>query len=293
MSATLTFTSSVEEIISGIPKTVEISSDVPAIIYYTLDGSVPTEDSFVYADPIELPDNVFSVSIKAFAIDSNLEESEVFSSLYGGDITRLDRTHIVGAEGLVVDRVADERDNVVGYDYSGSATSYADEELIDLELVYSSQGYDGTQGAGTAIDIDFIDPDESSYPFDDNFVASSTTEYANMFDPYAYVTFMDSRKDNEVNVINRPHGSLRTAYREFGGFRLTGAETYVSGGIVRTYYSASNNIMVSYYYDNNTNRWIRAIDKLPAMPNTGGWNNLSQPLVFKWISRGRQSNGIV
>ena len=39
--------------------------------------------------------------------------------------------------------------------------------------------------------------------------------------------------------------------------------TYISGGFVRTFYSAQRNTMVSYYFDHNELRTIKSIQSLP------------------------------
>lgn len=290
MSITLTFTASVEEIVSGVPQSVEITADAVATIFYTLDGTTPTESSSVYTEAISFPDNTNSVVLKAFAIGTELNESEVFTQTYAPDITRLNRTHIVGAEGVKVDAVADERDNTIGYDDDGIAISYTDEELYKLQDIYSEQGFRGI-GSGTAISVDTPDPEDTPYPYDNDFTPYSTNETANTFNPYALVIVMDSRDETEVpKILNRPWGSLRNPAREFNGINLRGENsTYISGGFVKTMYSQKNNVMVSTYWDHNTNRWVKSINELPTIPRTGGWGNLSQPLVFRWISRGRFS----
>jgi hypothetical protein len=289
---TLTFTASTEEIVSGVPRLVVISSDVPATIYYTIDGTDPTEDSAVYADAIDFPEGVGSVILSAFAIDSELNTSEIFTTTYATNIIRLERTHITGSEGKVVDRVTDDRDNAIGYDADGDEVAYTDEELYKLRPSYSSQGWQGIE-AGTAISVGVPDPEDTPYPFDDDFDPYSTIESSQFFNPYAKVIVMDARQDNEVSILNRPWGSLRNVSREFGGKRLVDAAedpTYISGGFVKSFYSVENNVMVSYYFDRNTYRYIKSIQEMPATASgIGNWNH-SFPLVFRWIQRGRHSS---
>jgi hypothetical protein len=94
----------------------------------------------------------------------------------------------------------------------------------------------------------------------------------------------------------RPHGSLHNIYREFGGKRLREAAddaAYISGGFVKRFYDAKNNIMVSYYFDHNEGRYVKNIQELPSNiqnPDGIGVKTKGPPLVFKWIYRGRQSS---
>ncbi len=50
------------EVVSGIPKTVSITTNVPATIFYTLDGSDPNLFSTIYMSPIFLPvDKLYTI----------------------------------------------------------------------------------------------------------------------------------------------------------------------------------------------------------------------------------------
>lgn len=286
MTITLTFTASTTEIVSGVPQSVEISCNVPATIYYTLDETTPTEDSTVYTDAIGLPDNTSTVVLKAFAIDSELNESEVFSQTYTADTTRLDRTRIIGAEGVAVDKYVDERNNEIGYDSDGNVVAYTDEELYKLHPSYSTQGYLG-EGTGTAIEVGIADTPNL---YDDQFETQCNTESALYFNPLAKVIVLDARKNNEVSILNRPYGSLREVGQDYDGHRRLVFEdgTYISGGFVKTFYS--NNVMCSYYWDANTLRYIKSIQALPSnyISAFGGGTFHAIP-VFRWVCGTRLS----
>lgn len=63
----VTITQSSEQVVSGIPKTVSISTNIPATIFYTLDGADPTLFSTIYTGPIFLPFNQLLVTLKILA----------------------------------------------------------------------------------------------------------------------------------------------------------------------------------------------------------------------------------
>jgi hypothetical protein len=63
----VTVTQSSEQVVSGIPKTVSITTNIPATIFYTLDGTDPTMFSTIYTGPIFLPFNSLIVTLKILA----------------------------------------------------------------------------------------------------------------------------------------------------------------------------------------------------------------------------------
>lgn len=54
-------------------------SDKNAVIYYTLDGSEPNQNSFIYKDPIEITNNTI---LRAQAIDKDLNPSMIMQAVY-------------------------------------------------------------------------------------------------------------------------------------------------------------------------------------------------------------------
>jgi hypothetical protein len=60
---------------------------------------------------------------------------------------------------------------------------------------------------------------------------------------------------------------------------------------VRRFYNQSKQIMVSYYWDQYENRWIRAINPLPedTFSGFGYTGSVGNPLVFPWVYGGRPS----
>lgn len=293
---TLTFTGSEEEITSGIPQTVSISSNVPATIYYTIDGTTPTLLSSVYVGDINLPDGQDSVILSAFGVDSEDNAGPILTQTFAADTTRITVSRNVGQEGFVLSRPNDGDNIPVGFDVNGEAAMFLDVDPETLDMVISDRGFEGI-APGARIEVGVPDPTTTPSFKDDNFEPFSTPEIAEFFNPKAKMIVIDTRKDNDLNPVLRPFGSLNNIYDEFNGFRIREAAddaTYVSGGFVRRFYDAKNNVMVSYYYDNNEGRYIKNIQKLPAnikpIAIMGNQNKSGQPLVFKWIYRGKQSS---
>jgi len=290
---TLTFIGSEEEITSGVPKTMDILSNVPATIYFTIDGTAPTIDSPIYIDTIHFPTGQTSVILSAFGVDGNSVSGPILTQVFAADMTDISVSRNVGDEGIVVDRKEFGPDIIDGFDADGNPNRFLDIEEIDLGLINSAKGYLGL-AEGTQVEINFPLPTETPYPFDDNFALFSTPEVGELFNPYARTIIIDNRIDNDINIIPRPYGSLHNIYREFGGHRLRNPAddaAYVSGGFVRRFYDAQKGVMVAYYFDHNEGRYVKNIQNLPSnIPNTlGGGGYGSIPLIFKWITPGAQT----
>lgn len=294
---TLTFTGSDEEISDGIPRTMTIESNVPATIYFTLDGSTPTIDSPIYVDTFEMPDGETSVILSAFGVDAENVAGPILVQTYAADVSRMSVSRMTGIEGFIIARdfaEPDYPDDV--YDADGYIARYLDIPPDRLDYTPSDRGFEGI-AEGTRIEVGFPDPDLTPSLIDDDMVPVTTPEVGELFHPNAKVTYIDNRIENDILLILRPFGSLHNPYREFGGKRVREVAddaTYVSGGFVRRFYDTKNNIMVSYYFDHNECRYVRNIQDLPDdiknTNNIGIQPSAGRPLVFQWIYRGRQSS---
>lgn len=291
---TLTFLGSDIEIASGIPKFMTISSNIPATIYFTLDGATPTINSPIYIDTFEMPDNTNTILVSAFGIDGVGDPGSILTQSFSPDVTSITVSRYTGQEGVAVDRYDDETDNVIGHDADGNPIAYTDYDdgFIGLRILRSDTGLYG-MSEGTQIDVNVPDPSLTTTTSDDGFVPFSTPEIGELFNPEARVIFIDNRKDNDINIVLKPYGSLHNIYKEFGGKRLRESAddaTYISGGQVRRFYDARNKVMVSYYFDHNESRWVRNIQDLPDNVGTTVYADNSQhPLIFPWVSPGTQT----
>ena len=293
---TLTFTGSEQEIVSGIPQTVTITSNVPATIYFTLDESVPTTSSPIYTDTFEMPDGMNSVTLSAFGIDSESELGPTLTQVFSPDVTRISVSRNVGMEGFVISRADTGDDTPDGFDADGDVARFMDVDLETIDIIRKEFGFGGIE-EGTMVEVGFPDPSSTASFTDDDFEPFSTPEIGELFNPNARTIVIDNRIDNDIQLTLRPYGSLHDPYREFGGKRIrepADDATYVSGGFVRRFYDTKSNVMVSYYFDHNEGRHVKNIQELPAniqnTDNIGLQPGAGMPLVFEWIYRGRQSS---
>ena len=287
----LTFIASSEEISSGIPQAISIESNIPSTIYYTMDGTTPDLNSQIYIDTIQISTGINSITLSAFGVDSEDIAGPILTQFFAPDNTKITVNRLVGSEGIRVDGLGG-RNTSTGFDADGNEARFVDVELSELEI-QQSRGYQGFD-SGTLVSVNIPDPTTTPYPYDDNFDPYSTPEKAELFNPFAKLITIDNRQNNEVNIIPRPWGSFGNIYREFNGKRIRSVgedAAYVSGGFVKRFYDQKNGVMVSYYFDHNESKYIKNIQELPAsIPNISSGQVYNNPLVFKWISRGKHSS---
>lgn len=292
----LSFLESSQEIVAGVPEFVEILSNIPATIYYTIDNTIPTLESNIYIQPIYFPvDGTSSFILSAFGIDGDGYSSLILTQIFSADQTKLTATRRFGDEGVVVDSFSNQTNIINGFNADSVAARFIDIPIEKLNIIHSEKGFDGI-GEGTQIKVNIPDPKTTSNPYDDNFEETTTPQFAALFNPYALTITIDNRIHNEVSTLLRPWGSLENIYTEFNGKRLRSSADdacYVSGGFVRRFYSKEKNTMVSFYFDHNASKWIKNIQVLPNnIPSPYGQISGENSHVFQWIPRGKQGSGV-
>lgn len=279
------------ELIAGIPQFVALDTNVPATMFFTLDGSVPTVYSSVYLTPIEMP-TYGSVRLRAMATS-------------GADLGYLDITYFTPTSalhrhlridgygiGIAVDAYSVDPVLVDGYgaDDTGHVIIPArrsDYELEDLEIKYSRTGFDG-EGYGTLIEMGPQPEDvkERSEEIDGDF--SSPNRQNVYFNPKATTIVIDGTDgygDQVVRIINRPLDGTLDVLKYLQGKTMYEPQPYISGGHVKTFYNYQTGRLCAYYFDANECRWIKSIQNFDpnTVPRGIGLRMGIQPLVFKWI----------
>ena len=176
----VTVTQSSEQIVSGIPKTVSISTNIPATIFYTLDGSDPTLFSTIYTGPIHLPFNQLLVTLKILATNG-VDSSPIVIEQYMTDIVdsnaRLPHAGTTAQAGSVIpdsypfgtppyqpqqgylnpaDAGAYTVNNTAlpstptGYDGQGNPTGFTNQpyDVTNYQITYTNRDAEGAQGSG-------------------------------------------------------------------------------------------------------------------------------------------------
>jgi hypothetical protein len=293
---TITATGIGPEMVAGIPMLVELATNLPATIYYTLDGSEPALSSLVYVRTIQLP-TLMEVRLRALAVSGpDSGTLDVTFASYGG-VSHPDRRFPGHGAGLVVDAYGIPEAFVDGYgpDVGNPLSDNeflvdvpergSDLPLSDLETKESSTGFDG-EGMGTLIAIGFpqdLGERESAV----SETASSPNNDNVYFNPRSLFIVIDGRdgyQDQVVRIINRPMGGTMDPVKYLGGKSLYEPSPYISGSLVRQFYNYDKGIGVFYYIDQNECRWIKSIQKMERkLPPGVGQRRGNPPLVFTWI----------
>jgi len=313
----VTIIESTEQVVSGIPRSVTISTNIPATIFYTLDGTDPTLLSDIYTAPLFFSNNSLRIELRVLATNGSIF-SPIITEVYQTDIlvnARLPRsatdaqsgenipglypfgtnpiqpnTHFLnpGDAGITVDN-QEKIEIASGYDGMGNETGFTNEpyNIENYNIVYTNRDAEGQPTVGnlpaTAKIVIPEAPLEESYQF------------SNLFDPRAFVIFQDFSKENPDDPahINREFFSLENTetVRDGNSYYNSGLDSPpVMGSFLRSHYNPRDNTMTYYYLDTHANRWI--ISKTPYQPGGVFDGNLSNialsknagaGFVFEWL----------
>lgn len=313
----ISITRSGEEVVAGIPRVVILETNVPATIFYTLDGSQPGLYSDIYVDPIVIPQGLNPVTLKVFATNG-VVSSPIITEVYETNIlnnTRLPHsattapaqslipplypygTSPIQPEGnflnpgdagqTVDDPNLPQIPN--GFDGAGNPDGYTNlpYTLENYKIIYSQTNSIGQYGKGignlpakVTVQQPIPAPEESNY-------------YSAKFDPRAFVIFQDVSEENpnDPPQINRQSFTLQSPTLMDGTYLFNSGPDadYNTGSFVRSHFNPKENTITYYYFDSRNNRWI--ISKAPYQnksPNAGQLYNIFTPrnksmgFVFAW-----------
>jgi len=312
---TITISESSVQLISGIPISISMTTNIPSTIFYTLDGTDPTTSSSVYiGGELELPTNQTTVVFKVFATDG-VDSSSIITRTYQPDIVILRQAQDevdMTTEGpgtlpmfpygdptptlpVVYGNIAEPPVDAPdvpgipdGFDGTGTGTyaNETDEPITSYEIKYSDSNVLGERGHGIGTrpaEVIIDDPQTEYRP-----------EFSNpkdrFFNPKALVIYQDSRDepfDEGTSIINRQYFSLENPEIVKDGI-LEDTTAYegltVTGSLVRTYFNPNDNTMTYYYFDSQVLRWI--ISTEPYTPNRE--TSILTGLVFSSRNQGDQ-----
>lgn len=315
----VSITESSEQVVAGIPKTVAISTNISATIFYTLDGTDPTLFSTIYTGPIFLPYDELQVTLKVLA-SNGVDSSSIITEVYETNMIQNARlphsatdaqagepipplypfgTPPIQPQGQFLNP-ADASITVnnpalpvvpSGFDGEGNPTGYTN-------LPYTSENYniqysttDALGQTGLGVGNLPANVKVAERPAD----PETTEQFTTTFNPRAFVIFQDFSKENPEDPpqINRQFFTLEDPERVRDGNQYfnSGLDSPpVSGSFLRSHYNPRDNTITYYYLDTWTNKWI--ISKTPYQPTGSFDGNLStiaiskQPgagFVFQWL----------
>lgn len=310
----ISITESSEQIVSGIPRSVALETNIPSTIFYTLDGSDPTLYTNIYIEPIQLPTDKTILVLKIFATDG-VDSSAVVTNTYltntldkgartshsatnapanstqgnfnlqpfGSYPIQPNQTFLGAAEaGLTVDNPA-LAETPTGFDGEGNPVGFTNGQNMELPspefpFLYSETDDEGQRGAG-------IGTLPKSSVFMEPAPAERSDINSAMFDPRALVIIQDLTQPTDPNVpphINRMSFTLENVEKTRQGnqyFNCGLDAPPVSGSFVRQHFNPRNNTMTYYYFDSTQNRWIQST--IPFTPRNDQFNYASRMVLRK------------
>lgn len=272
----LTIQESERQIVSGIPEKVFVTSSVPATIFYTLDGSNPTEDSEIYVDQIFLTYNSPKVILRLFAQGIS-QQSDVLEFTWSVAIPDYDKTALIKKEGVNVRPVGKPIVDSLAVDLSGKPAKTTSIPFEDLDIKTSTSDRIGQEIPGNST-VPFI-----KFP---KVLPRGSTEISNPesinFDPTAKLIIINGYaglENQQIRIINRPNGTMgpTSKYME-DKFQYN---SMISGDFVRYMYNPVTKKIVFYYRESLDGRWIISSQKVDAA--TFNFTPIGNPFVFRWI----------
>jgi hypothetical protein len=289
MAIVLFLEESEDQVIAGFPEFVYLSANKPATIFYTLDGSIPTEDSTIYVDKIVLPTTGKTTVLKAFA-KSGIEYTSILERTWFTDQTALDRTRLTEQEGINLLPPDSVPVDHLSYDANGNIAQASSIPFQDLDLKGSTTNNRGEDIPGDTT-LDFVNFEIKKFPSQKPPISTPNNNIN--FDPKAFYIIIDgttkeSQENQVVKIINRPHGTMDSVSPfQFQNIQINQLNT---SNYVRHMINPATGQISFYYRDSRDNRWIRSTQKIEGkglnLTATAGPPN---SFVFRWIEHRTQS----
>jgi hypothetical protein len=286
MSILLTITASKKQLVAGIPEYLTLSVNMPATIFYTLDGSDPTSESDITNDGIVyLPTDNLEVLFKAFA-QSSTESTDIYEELFSQSHQMFSK-RFAENDGISILPFGSEPVEYLSVNQNNDETQQTSIPFIDLEFKPSRRDkFKNYEGGTTSVPFVNFTLELISQDLAYQQKVSSPNNNNVEFDPTAGLIIIDGSSDEKlksqvVKVINRPYGTMNTR-SNFYNEHLRDSPT-IFGNLVRYFVNNETGKMVFYYHDSRECRWIEshqnAKDDLRINPSAGLKNNY----VFPWI----------
>lgn len=279
----LTLVKSQIEFISDIPSFVVLTADVPATIYYTLDGETPDATDLIAVGNVYLPTNSGTVTLKAIAI-SPTDSSAVLSATYTTTSVNLNGPRRLEEEGISILPPSAVVLESLSVDSDGSPAQETAIAFSDLDVKASTVNSSGIQIPGGKTSVSFVNFPEIP-PMSDRFSISSVNDNSE-FDPKAKFITIDgstqAKTDNQVvKLVNRTYSTFGPTTK-FYDERLGESEPIVTGNYVKSFYSVENELYISYYWESLESRWIKSVQKVERRTSKNGVSSKNH-FVYRWI----------
>jgi len=238
----VSITESSDQVVSGIPRTVSISTNISSNIFYTLNGQDPDLFSSIYTVPIKLPTDSLTVTLKVFATNGT-DSSPIISEIYTTSREYIRTSHAAttaaaqsSLQGLYPFGTNPLQPNGNFLSTGDAGITVNNESLPSEPSAYDADGNDAafTNNPYTIENYSIVYPIKdrtgNSAPIVGTLPGTidgygvvnviqktpepeSSNQFTNTFDPRAFVIFQDFEKENpdDPPQINRQFFTLEDA----------------------------------------------------------------------------------
>jgi hypothetical protein len=283
-----------DQIVAGFPEYIIFSTNIPATIFYTLDGTDPDPlTSEMFADGIlklSIPTNGTTLTVKALAV-SGSSSSSILEQTYFTSQQDIEKNRLTGKEGIRVLPVGITPINNLSYDSEGNPAQQSVIPIEKMDLKGSTTNNRGEDIPGDTT-LDFVNFPISQGYFQKPLISSPNDNNIN-FDPKAFYVVIDGSTQDKmdsqiVKIINRPHGTMDLVSpiynRNMNSFHLN------TSGLVRYMISPNRDKICFYYRDSREGRWIRSTQDIKY--KTLNLTPVASPpssFVFRWVENRTQT----
>jgi len=279
MAILLTIVESTQETVVNVPKWITVSSDIPATVFYTFDGTIPNEGSDVYLGRLSLPTDQNPLVVKIWATNgsdsSDIEVKEYSSTLVGARLARADAVNygtlsivdfqpfsssaqpnppIYGPQvGITVNDLAIPG-YPDGYDGSGNQVFNIDLPKSDYTFIYSETDRLGQTGRGigtlpSTTTIRYPEPPPETSSTNDKF-----------FNPKALVIYQDSRdtENTDLTLLNKTNfDSNDPSKSQISAYYYSARDgNKIHGSAGRPHFNQKDQTITFFYHDSLSGRRI-------------------------------------
>jgi hypothetical protein len=296
----LTLTQSAHETLRGIPDTITVSTNIPAVVFFTIDGTLPNTNSSVYVSPIRLPSSLSQVTLNVLATDGT-NTSSVVSQTFTGDLssvvnfsggakfpqaTQASIGNSANGNSLFPFGTTNPGSNTQYTGVGSSANTIYDQSLPSVPNGYDESG-NPASFSNDPIDVFGAPPqikDKNVSVIGKNgpieFVQEFSSNNDKLFNPKALVIYHDASNTDLLTptIINRPHFSLENPELIKDGILLSTHNLNsptITGSFIKSHYNPNTGTMKTYYRDSAVNRWIISEwQYTPTEPSLNSFSNL-------------------
>ena len=286
------------KLISGFPEYIDFSTNNPSTVFYTLDGSTPTDSSLMaagnssmtMADRVYIPTNGKSFTLKAKAVTSD-GSSEIYEKDFYTDSTNLDSARHIGEEGISVLRAGSSAVSSLSKGLDGEKKQESSATFDKLEMKASTEDSKGVKTRG-GTSLSFVNILENVSSENEGSLGKSSTpnNNNNNFDPKAGMIIIDGRTQSDldsqsVRLVNRPAGSMDNVSK-FYNENLQQQQAPATANLVRYIYNPNTGVTAFYYFESKECRWIiskQKVDYKQLNISSTGRARSAAGIVFRWI----------